>query len=232
MPSFSSSAGHSGGNAGEPHRGPQSKGTGAARSYPGPLGLRTGNSEGLETGGATQGSEVRSSAGKGKSALQSPTTAEFKGSGQLSPTDTGSARLLVSATRGDLRLGVQTEAFGRVTIQTKAQGGQLSAQLSLENAKESAALAVHLPAVEQKIVQQHGLNASVRLVGSSDGRGGAESTGQNQSGADRGDSERYRDGGEMRSRENDLGSLRSSQVADPGLLANNQSKSSRLDVTV
>ena len=94
--------------------------------------------------------------------------------------------------RGDLRVGVQTEAFGRVTIQTNTQGGQLSAQLSLENAKEGATLAAHLPGVEQKIVQQHGLNASVRLVGGFDGGAGAGSMGRDQSGAGRREAERYR----------------------------------------
>ena len=53
------------------------------------------------------------------------------------------------------------------------KGGQLlSAQLSLENPKEGATLAAHLPGVEQKIVQQHGLNASVRLAGGFDGTAG------------------------------------------------------------
>ena len=84
--------------------------------------------------------------------------------------DTSASRLLAGAMHGDLRVGVHTEAFGRVTIQTNAQGGQLSAQLSLENSKEGATLAAHLPGLEQKIVQQHGLNASVRLVNGFDAR--------------------------------------------------------------
>lgn len=99
--------------------------------------------------------------------------------------DVNSARLLGSAMRGGLRIGVQTEAFGRVTIQTNAQGGQLSAQVSLENTKEGAALATHLPAVEQKIIQQHGLNASVRIVGGFDGGAGGGSAGRNQSESER-----------------------------------------------
>ena len=90
---------------------------------------------------------------------------------------------------------MQTELFGRVTIQTNAQGGQLSAQLSVENVKEGSAIAAHLPAVEQKISEQHGLNASIRLVASFDG-GGTGSTGRDQSGSDgRGDDRYPRDFG-------------------------------------
>lgn len=73
-------------------------------------------------------------------------------------------RVLANAMRGELHVGVRTEAFGRVTIQTSAGSGQFSAQVSLEDSKQSAALAAHFPAVEQRITQQHGVNASVRIA--------------------------------------------------------------------
>jgi hypothetical protein len=132
--------------------------------------------------------------------------------------------------RSDIRVGVQTEAFGRVTIQTNAQGGQLSAQVLLENAKESATLAAHLPGVEEKIVQQHGLNASVRLVGGLDGGAGAGSMGRDQSGSGRRDPERYDNDVVMR-----LPNTRhesSNRAVEPALLGSRYTVSSTLDVTV
>jgi hypothetical protein len=115
-------------------------------------------------------------------------------SGVQPMSEAGVARALQSAMRGDVRVGVQTEAFGRVTIQTIAGDGQLSAQLSLENVKQSAALAVHLPAVEQKLTQQYGLSASVSLAGGTGrdagsmmgdgGRGSNPDNNYPQSGAD------------------------------------------------
>ena len=129
-------------------------------------------------------------------------------------------------------MGVQTEAFGRVTIQTSAQGGQLSAQLSLENAKESAALAAHLPMVEQKIAQQHGLNASVRLVGGHDGGTGAGSTGRNQSGSDRRDPQRYHNEAMARAGGIEQGFSSEGRGVEPALLGGKYSVSSKLDVTV
>jgi len=104
---------------------------------------------------------------RGGAASASNTSSSTTQSGVQPMSDAGVARVLQSAMRGDVRVGVQTEAFGRVTIQTIAGDGQLSAQLSLENVKQSAALAVHLPAVEQKLTQQYGLNASVSLAGGS-----------------------------------------------------------------
>ncbi len=133
---------------------------------------------------------------------------------------------------GDLRVGVQTEAFGRVTIQTNAQGGQLSAQLSLENAKESATLAAHLPGVEQKIVEQHGLDASVRLVGSFDAGTGAGSMGRDQSGSDRRDPQQYRSSVWMQPGRIEHESPHEGRGLETALLGSRYLMSARLDVTV
>ena len=142
------------------------------------------------------------------------------------------ARLLGSAVRSDLRVGVQTEAFGRVTIQTNAQGGQLSAQLSLENAKESATLAAHLPAVEQKIAQQHNLATSVRLAGGFDGGASAGFTGRDQSGPSRRDRDQYPGNVMMHSGEGERPASTETQGIDAPLLGSRYLLSSRLDVTV
>jgi hypothetical protein len=134
--------------------------------------------------------------------------------------------------RGDLRVGVQTEAFGRVTIQTNNQGGLVSAQLSLENTKDSATLAAHLPAVEQKIIQQHGLNASVRLVGGFDGGAGAGSMGREQGGSGRRDPEPYRHDVGTRPTGVDHEPPNDGRIAEAALIGSRYSVSSRLDVTV
>lgn len=146
--------------------------------------------------------------------------------------DRSAARLLGTTMRGDLRVGVQTEAFGRVTIQTNTQAGQLSAQLSLENTRESATLAVHLPAVEQRIVQQHGLNASVRLVGGFDGGTGAGSMAREQSGSEGRDRERYTSNVAIRVGPAEHGSSSESHSVETTVLASKYPAASRLDVTV
>jgi hypothetical protein len=81
-------------------------------------------------------------------------------------------------------LGIQTELFGRVTIQSSASAGELSAQLFLENAKHGAILATHLPALEQRIGERFGVNASVQLAAgdqTSSGSTGGDDRGSRQS---------------------------------------------------
>lgn len=87
--------------------------------------------------------------------------------------DFNAGRELQNALRGDLRVGVPTEVFGHVTIQTTATAGQVSAQVSLEDVRQSAVLAGHLPVVEQRLTQHLGVDASVRLAAGSNAAGAA-----------------------------------------------------------
>lgn len=75
-----------------------------------------------------------------------------------------SGRELQKALHSDLRVGVPTQVFGHVTIEMRSISGQLSAQLSLEDSRESVALARHLPAVEQTLMQHFGVDASIKLA--------------------------------------------------------------------
>jgi len=157
---------------------------------------------------------------------------QLKGLAATRIVDASATRLLGSAVRGDLRVGVQTEAFGRVTIQTNTQSGQLSAQLSLENAKESATLAMHLPAVEQKISQQHGLATSVRLVGGFDGGANSGFAGRDQSGSSRRDAEQYHGSVVMQPGGVEHELSNESRGMETSLVGPRYPMSSRLDVTV
>lgn len=230
--SSSAAGGRSQGNAGDTHRGSSdAKGGVAAGQVLAQQTAQSGTLGVLGAGGMTHGHSALMNSSHLQSVRESTPNAQLK---ELAPPRDGeaaAARLLGSAMRGDLRVGVQTEAFGRVTIQTNAQGGQLSAQLSLENAKESATLAAHLPGVEQKIVQQHGLEASVRLAGAADGgAGGSMGRGHSESG--RRDPERYQNDVAVRREMVGHGSPSESRSVEATLLGSRYLVSSRLDVTV
>ena len=149
--SSSPAGGHSQGNPGDPHRGsPDAKEAMAVSHVPTLQTPQSSTLAALGSGGSVHGHSASMNSTLLEPVRESTPNAQLKDVTSLRTADASTAGLLGSAMRGDLRVGVQTEAFGRVTIQTNAQGGQLSAQLSLENAKESATLAAHLPGVEQK----------------------------------------------------------------------------------
>jgi hypothetical protein len=135
---------------------------------------------------ARQQTSLESSSGQ--STRSSASEATLRSAGIEHLTDANSTRVLASATRGELQVGVHTEAFGRVSIQTARDAGQLSAQVSLEDTRQSAVLAAHLPAVEQRIAQQHGLDASVRILGESHAGSRNGTTGDSQHGSHAGSS--------------------------------------------
>jgi hypothetical protein len=87
----------------------------------------------------------------------------------------GATRALGDALQSTMGLGVQTETFGRVTIHTATEGNHLMAQVTLEDGRQSAALVSHIPAVEQKLSQRSGLEASVNVsTGSQSSTGGSQ----------------------------------------------------------
>jgi hypothetical protein len=229
--SSSTPGGHSQGSGDDPHRGsPGAKEVTAGGHVPEPQAAQSSPLVTPGPGGSVHGHSALLTSNHPESIRESAPNPQPKELTSPRPEDAGT-RLLGSAMRGDLRVGVHTEAFGRVTIQTNAQGGQLSAQLLLENAKESATLAAHLPAVEQKLVQQHGLATSVRLVGGFDGGAGSGSMGRDQSGAGRGAPERYHNEVAMRSGVIGHDSSNESLGLETVLSGRRYSDPSRLDVT-
>jgi hypothetical protein len=160
---------------------------------------------------------------------KSATSLSDKGS-PLQRTTTDSARAIEDAMRGELRVRVQTETFGRVTIQTNAGGGQLAAQLSIENAKQSTALASHLPAVEQRIGEKYGLEASVLLARNGDG---GTSMGSSSAGSRGSDSHRRQDSSRVTASRGVLNVEKDEGAGvDLAILApRNPASTSRLDVT-
>ncbi len=77
------------------------------------------------------------------------------------------ARLLQSLSHAEMQIKVNSEDFGRVTIHAAYGHESIAAQITLENTQLGSALgsalAAHMPAIEQKLGQDHGLRASVTI---------------------------------------------------------------------
>lgn len=73
------------------------------------------------------------------------------------------ARALHQVLGSELQLGVQTDAFGRVTIHTSNQGSLIGARLTLENDHGSASLITQLPQAEERILYRYGVEASLAV---------------------------------------------------------------------
>lgn len=76
-----------------------------------------------------------------------------------------SAQLIQSVRHSEMRLGMQSEEFGSMSISTSLSKQVLSAQISTEHAELGRALMVHLPAMEQKLSTAYGVPAKVEVHG-------------------------------------------------------------------
>lgn len=96
-----------------------------------------------------------------------------------------SAQLIQSVRHSEMRLGLQSDEFGSLSISTSVGRQALSAQISTEHLELGRALAVHLPAMEQKLSTAYGLSAKVELnsgTSSSDTASGQQFQGGRQQG--------------------------------------------------
>ena len=93
-----------------------------------------------------------------------------------------SAQLVQSVRSSEMKLGMQSPEFGNISISTSLIHQTLSAQISIDHSELGRALAVHLPAIEEKIGSAYGVQARVELRDSnnsaSSGDSGYSNSGQ------------------------------------------------------
>jgi hypothetical protein len=95
-----------------------------------------------------------------------------------------SAQLIQSVHGSEMRLGMQSAEFGNISINTSISHQTLSAQISMEHSALGSALAMHLPAIEEKLGSAYGLQAKVELRDTGANSTTSDSSG-NQSSGDR-----------------------------------------------
>lgn len=120
-------------------------------------------------------------------ATYSPATATASNPEAANLPSVTSAQLVHAIRHSEMRLGVQSEEFGSMSISTSLGRQVLSAQISTEHFELGRALAVHLPAMEQKLSTTYSVQAKVEVnhgTPSSDTRSGDHPQGgrQQQSG--------------------------------------------------
>ena len=74
-----------------------------------------------------------------------------------------SAQLIQSVHGSEMRLGMQSAEFGNISINTSLNHQILSAQISMDHSALGNAMAMHLPAIEERLGSAYGLQAKVEL---------------------------------------------------------------------
>lgn len=95
--------------------------------------------------------------------------------------DLSSAQLIHSVRHAEMRLGLRSDEFGSMSISTTIGRQALSAEISTEHLELGRALAVHVPAMEQKLSTAYGLPARVEVNNGASSSSGSSDQ-QSQSG--------------------------------------------------
>ena len=73
------------------------------------------------------------------------------------------ARLVQRLSGSEMQVSLHSDDLGRLTVHTAFARDAISAQITLDNPQLGSTLAAHLPAMEQRLAQDHGLRASVTI---------------------------------------------------------------------
>lgn len=149
---------------------------------------------------AQPGQATPTHVGGSTASVDSPSSATTTAApAQTSPADNSqvshalsSAQLIQSAHGSEMKLGMQSAEFGNISINTTLNRQALSAQISIDHSALGHALAVHLPAIEEKLGSAYGVQAKVELrdTGTNPSSNGSNdgSKGSGQGGQSRGES--------------------------------------------
>jgi hypothetical protein len=146
-----------------------------------------------------------------------------------------SAQLIQSVHGSEMRLGMNSAEFGNISINTSINHQTLSAQISMDHSALGNALAMHLPAIEEKLGSAYGLQAKVELRDTASHSTASDSSSSpsssSQSSGDRrsqGDSNGRPSGGLQSS----IGALTSSNFTSSSTSTSMAAGTSRLDIRI
>lgn len=164
----------------------QAVGRADRKSRPGETQPATGDGARVGMAGWVASATARESAGFNHAEANTP-VASSGGMTQMAVDRTASdssARRLNNALQSDM--GVQTDAFGRVHIQTSVTGRDLSAQISLEHTHAGSGLLAQMPALEDALRAKYGVAASISVRPDAGGTAGdTAGNGQSRQGENR-----------------------------------------------
>ncbi|ADW70922.1 hypothetical protein [Granulicella tundricola] len=161
--------------------------------------------------------------GADAAATQTPVTVKPEA---VSTPALSSAQLIQSMHGSEMRLGMHSTEFGSISINTSLSRQVLSAQISTDHSELSRALAVHMPAIQEKLGNAYGIQAKVEVHNSSSASSGESAR---ESNSQHNDSRRQ---GRTGSLTGSPISLLASSTANSSSSASVASSDARLDIRI
>jgi hypothetical protein len=141
------------------------------------------------------------------------------------------AKLIQTMSQTEMRVGMRSNDFGNISINTSATRDLISAQISLDHGELAKALTAHLPEMQARLGGNQAVDVRIDMNGQATGQGSGTSPGMSNGSADgsRGDRQK---GSATSSQSGDGFAGQRSSIAAAGLPSGEGRLDTRLDIRV
>jgi hypothetical protein len=128
------------------------------------------------------------------------------------------AKLIQTMSQTEMRVGMRSNDFGNISINTSATRDLISAQISLDHGELAKALAAHLPEMQARLGGNQAVDVRIDMNGQTTGQGPGTSPGMSNGSADGSRGDRQQKGSATSSQSSDGFAGQGSAIAAAGLL--------------
>lgn len=179
---------------------------------------------------AAVGTSTAHEAGFAAKTPEATGTASVAAAATLTPPAINTAKLIQNVAQSEMRVGMRSNEFGNISINTSATKELVSAQISVDHGELAKVLATHLPEMQTRLGGNQAVD--VRIDMSGQGQGTGTSSGMSQSSSDHSRENRSQ-GSSAASAFSRAGLAEStSSISSSVVAAGGGGLNSRLDVTV
>jgi hypothetical protein len=142
------------------------------------------------------------------------------------------AKLIQTMSQTEMRVGMRSNDFGNISINTSATRDLISAQISLDHGELAKALTAHLPEMQARLGGNQAVDVRIDMNGQTTGQGPGTSPGMSNGSADGSRGNRQQKGSATASQSGDGFAGQRSSIAAAGLPSGESRLDARLDIRV
>jgi hypothetical protein len=179
---------------------------------------------------ASVGTSTAREAGIAAKTPEATGTASAAAAAPPMPPAINAAKLIQSVGQSEMRVGMRSNEFGNISINTSATKELVSAQISLDHGELAKALATHLPEMQTRLGNNQAVDVRIDMNGQ--GQGTGTSSGMSNSSSDHSRENRSQAGSAASAFSRAGAGEPMSSISGAVMTAGEGGTSSRLDVTV
>jgi flagellar hook-length control protein FliK len=142
------------------------------------------------------------------------------------------AKLIQAMGQSEMRVGLRTNDFGNITINTSTTRDSISAQISLDHSELATVLAAHLPEMQARLAGNQAVDVRIEMNREGAGQGQGTAGGTSNGSADSSHEGRQQPGNSGSSNSGDASAARAFSPAAQAAATGDRRLNGRLDIRI